>query len=131
MAEILKGGKQLEKRLLALERNAQRTILSRAVAAGAVIIRDEARKLAPRDPASKVHAADAILSRRKKVSRTRALFEIGYSKKKAWYLRFAELGTKFHAAQPHLRPAMDTKKEAAVREVGRVLKDGIDVARRA
>ena len=131
MAEILKGGKRLEKRLVALERNAQRNILSRAVAAGAAIIRDEARTLAPRDPASKVHAADAIVSRRKKVSRTRALFEIGYNKKKAWYLRFQELGTKFHSAQPHLRPAMDNKKDAAVAEVGRVLRGGIDAARRA
>ena len=67
MAEILKGGKQLEKRLFALERNAQRTILSPAVAAGAEIIRDEARRLAPRHPASKVHAAAAIVARRHKV----------------------------------------------------------------
>ena len=127
----LLGDKTLARRLAALERNAGRTILSRATAAGAEVVREEAARLAPRSSTGGVHAADHIKRRRKKASRTRALFEIGYDRKKAWYLRFLELGTKFISARPHLRPALDNKKNEATREVGRVLKQGIDAARRA
>ena len=124
------GDRVLDRRLAALERNAGRTILSRATAAGAEVIREEAARLAPRSAGRGPHAADHIKRRRKKASRTSALFEIGYDRKKAWYLRFLELGTKFISARPHLRPAMDGKKDEATREVGRVLKRGIDQARR-
>ncbi|KKL53705.1 hypothetical protein LCGC14_2272740, partial [marine sediment metagenome] len=45
MAEVLQGGKVLARRLKALQRNAQRTILSQAAAAGAEVIREEAVRL--------------------------------------------------------------------------------------
>jgi len=131
MAEVLQGGKVLARRLKALQRNAQRTILSQAAAAGAEVIREEAVRLAPRSPTSGKHAAEFIKQRRVKGSATRHIREIGYDKKKAWWLLFQELGTKFHAAQPHLRPAMDNKKGEVVAAIGRVFKLGIDAARRA
>jgi len=130
MTVKLSGASKLARRLAALERNAGRTILSRATAAGAEVIRQEAVRLAPRSARKGVHAADHIKRRRVKASRSRAEFAIGYDKKKAWYLRFLELGTKFISAQPHLRPALDTKKNEATREVGRELKRGIDAARK-
>ncbi len=133
MAEgiTLIGSKTLARRFAALERNAGRTILSQATAAGADVIRDEAIRLAPRSPGGGKHAADFIKRRRKKVSRSSALFQIGYDKKKSWYLRFAELGTKFHAAQPHLRPALDNKKTEVTNRVGVRLMQGIRAAMRA
>lgn len=131
MAEILLGGKVLARRFAALERNAQSRILAGAVTAGAEVIRQEAERLAPRDPRTSDHAAEQIKHQQGRVTRTEATAEIGYDKRKAWYLRFQELGTKHHRAQPHLRPAMDTKKGEAANAVGRVLRLGIDAARRA
>ena len=133
MAEgiTLIGSETLARRFAALERNAGRTVLSHATAAGADVIRDEAVRLAPRDPRTTVHAAEHIKRRRKKVSRSSALFQIGYDYYKAWYLRFAELGTKHHAAQPHLRPALDNKKTEVTRRVGIRLMQGIRAAMRA
>jgi HK97 gp10 family phage protein len=51
---------------------------------------------------------------------------IGVFSKKAWYGRLKEYGTKKMAATPFLRPAFETKKDEALKEIGRVLKEAID-----
>ena len=127
-APMLIGDKQLLRRFAALQREAQGVVLSGAAVAGAVVVRDEAARLAPRLTG---RGAENIDIESVKTSRTLATVNIGYNKTKAWWLRFQELGTKFHAAQPHLRPALDTKRGEAVASVGRVLQLGINAARGA
>jgi len=131
MAAItLTGDKTLARRFTRLQREAQGPVLTAAAVAGADVIREEAARLAPRGRRGS-HAADNIKIESVKTSRTKAIVNIGYDKFSAWWLRFQELGTQFHRAQPHLRPALDNKKDAAVARFGRVLKLGIDAARRA
>lgn len=127
MSVTIKGMATLERRLRALSDNARGELLRKAVLEGAEIIRDEAERLAPK----RTGRGAAGIKTTAKASGSRATAEIGYDKKEAWHLRFAELGTKHHSAQPHLRPAIDTKKGEAVQAVGLSLKLGIDRARRA
>ena len=124
MAEILQGSKTLMRRFAALERNA-RTDLRAAVAAGGAMIRDEATRLAP-----ETDVPDPIVMSDVEVGGNRASADIGYDEDGAWFLSFAELGTKFQPARPHLRPAID-RHQAVTNAVGGPLLRGINTARRA
>jgi len=130
MAKVV-GDKVLRRRFRALDKNAQGVILVAAAAAGAGVIRDGARERAPRDPVSDEHGADHIEIEVSKRSKSRVRFDIGYDKTKAFHLKFQETGTKFHAAQPHLRPALDEDRDRAVDAVGKVIRLGVEAARRA
>ncbi len=122
MAEMLQGDKTLMRRLAALERHA-RADLPAAVAAGGAVIRDEAARLAP-----ETDVADPIVMSDVRVGSQQASVDIGYDE--AWYLSFAETGTKFQPAQPHLRPAID-RHQVVTGAVGGPLLLGINSARRA
>ena len=124
------GMKTLERRLKALGTNTRGTLLREATLAGASVVRDEAERLAPKRTGKGAAGIKTNLVGGS-LPGSSAKTEIGYDEKTAWFMTFQELGTKFHAARPHLRPALDTKKGEAVRAVGRVLKRGINAARRA
>lgn len=124
MAEILKGGKTLMRRFAALGRHA-RTDLRAAVAGGGAVIRAEATRLAP-----ETSVADPIVMSGVEIDGNRASVDIGYDEDGAWYLSFAETGTKIQSAQPHLRPAID-RRQVVADAVGRPLQLGINAARRA
>ena len=123
MAEILQGGKALMRRFAALERHA-RTDLRPAVAVGGAAIRDEATRLAP-----DTDVQDPIAMSVVEAGGNRASVEIGHDKE-AWFLSFAELGTKLQPARPHLRPAID-RHQVVTKAVGGPLLLGINTARRA
>ena len=122
---FLQGAEVLQRRLAALGRRASGEDLRAAALAGGAEIRDEATRLAPetRDP-------EPIVLGDVEVSGSRASVDIGYDQDGAWYLSFAETGTAFQSAEPHLRPAID-RREAVTGAVGRPLRRGIDAARRA
>ncbi len=120
--------KTLERRMKALVDNTRGTLLREAALAGAAVVRAEAERLAPRRTG---RGAAGIKVQATQTSSSSQKAEIGYDRKTAWHMLFQELGTRHHSARPHLRPALDTKKGESVREVGRVLKRGIDRARRA
>ena len=128
MSVTIRGMKTLERRMKALADNTRGELLRQAALAGADVVREEAQRLAPKRTGK---GAANIETTAKLDSSSRAVADIGYDKKDAWHMLFQELGTKFHSAQPHLRPALDTKKGESMHEVGRVLKRGIDAARRA
>lgn len=128
MTITIKGMDVLNRRLKALSDNTRGELLRKAGLAGAEVVRDEAQRLAPKRTG---RGAAGIKVEADQVSGSRTTAKVGYDKKDAWHMGFQELGTLHHAAQPHLRPALDTKKGQAVREVGRVLKTGVDRARRA
>jgi len=127
----IEGDKKLRRRFRALDKNAQGLILVAAAAAGANVVKDGARDRAPRDPNSSDHGADHIEIEVDKRSGKSVRFNIGYDKSKALGLKFQETGTRFQAAQPHLRPALDEDRGKAVDAVGKVLKAGINAARKA
>ncbi len=123
MAEILQGSKTLMRRFAALERNA-RTDLRAAVLAGGLVVRDEATRLAP-----ETDVTEPIVLSEVEASGLGASVDIGHDKE-AWFLSFAETGTKFQPPQPHLRPAID-RHQVVTAAVGRPLLQGINAARRA
>lgn len=125
------GDKKLARRFRALDQNAQGVILVAAAAGGANVVKDGARARAPRDPNSTEHGADHIEIEIDQKQRNKVRFNIGYDKRKAFHLKFQETGTQHHGAQPHLRPALDEDRGKAIDAVGKVLRLGIEAARRA
>ncbi len=94
-----------------------------ATAAGANVIVREARRLAPKKTGA---GAKGIVSKRERNTNLTSEHAIGYRKvskadkngpKDGWYMRLVELGTVKMAPQPHLRPALENKKEQATQAV--------------
>lgn len=69
------------------------------------IVRDDASGLAPIGPTGELSKNIILEVDTKKLS-----VRIGPSSK-VWYGKFPELGTKFQAAQPYLRPALDSRRK--------------------
>jgi HK97 gp10 family phage protein len=98
-----------------------------AVAAGARIIRDSAKSLAPYDSSrsSGVHLRDAIVVSR--VRSTNDVYIIGTrskGKKAAPHAHLQELGTVKMSPQPFLRPASEVSAQAAINEIIKRLEKG-------
>ncbi len=147
----VEGLEALRRNLRQLPLDVQANVLSKAVEAGAVVIRDDAK---PRVPLLRI--ADArrirgllqrmVLATRgvrrdseaaafvtvKRLSKGAvAKFKKASGKGAAsnpndpWYWRFIEFGTSKAAAQPYLRPAFESKKEAAVEAIKKELAAGV------
>ena len=135
MAEIenISGLRELEAALQALPQNIARNVLRGAVAAGAAVVRKEARDLAPKSegPQPEGHVSGtlrrAIYQKqiRERSSLLEQTFFVGVRKGRsarstkksvidAWYAHFVEFGTSKMAARPFMRPAFEAKKRAAV-----------------
>jgi HK97 gp10 family phage protein len=97
------GDKELEKKLKGISRRAKGQALRTAAKAGAEMIVEEAKRLAPVDTGTMRDSIRSVFGKRTSDSVT---VEIGHGKK-GWYGRFVEEGTSKMAARPHLRPAMD------------------------
>lgn len=119
-AKVL-GIEELVRRLEAIDRNTRGVLLERAALAGAEPIRKSAEAKAPR---RRGVLAAGIGTEVVKRSTRGVTVRIGF-RKEDFYGMFQELGTRNHAAQPFLRPAIDEQKEAAIVEVGRELLVGI------
>ena len=129
MAEIesITGLKELQKALAELPQGIARNVLRGAVNAGATVIKTEAKARAP--------ALTGVLKRalyqkqiREKSNLLLQTFFVGVrqgkSSKKtkkgvidAFYARFVEFGTSKMPARPFMRPAFESKKEAAVQAI--------------
>lgn len=100
-------------------------IADEALQAGGKVILDEAsRTNAFNDRTGTLRKA--IKLGKTKGSKGQKYVLIGVFKKDAYYGRFIEYGTKKKSARPFLRPAFETKKDEALKEIGRVLKEAID-----
>lgn len=139
----LEGFKELAEALRELGPRVARNTLRRAVSAGAVVIRNDARSRAPvdtgemkkdiqvkreRDNRGLMVANYSVFVRTGKKSRlSGAKRDVN---KDSFYWRFVEFGTAKMAAQPFMRPAFEAKKEEAVARIGEVLDQGIQKAAR-
>lgn len=125
------GLADLERRLTSLSADMGGKIARAAAMAGGRVIQKEAQRLAPKLTGS---GKKSIVVKREKRTQLAAEVAIGWNKPKkkgdpdAWYMRLVELGTVKMAPRPHIRPAFDSKKEAAVARVGAVLKTRLDKA---
>ena len=122
------GLSELEKALEAFPDRIAKNILSGAIRAGAVVMQQEARKLAPKSvqehpmgrKGKKVIVQPGNLRKNIKVrlaprkSRDVPIEYWVYVSTKAWYWRFPEFGTKKMSAKPFMRPAFNSRKQEAL-----------------
>lgn len=140
------GLAELERRLTALSADMGGKIARGATAAGASVIRKEAKIRAP--ISDKPHQLGVrkdqiaqpgnlrknIILRRNGKSELAAEYHVTWRAGKAiagldaFYGKFVELGTVKMAPRPFLRPAFDSKKIAAVDKIAEVLKKRLDKA---
>jgi len=126
------GLSDLEKRLEDFPDRIARNILAGAIRAGAVVIQNEARQLAPASAEDhylgkgsrrvlikagelKRKGVKVRLAPRK--SRTTPIEYWVYVSKRNWYWKFPEFGTSKMPAQPFMRPAFEKMKEIAVERI--------------
>lgn len=126
----LSGFKELSDMLLALGGALGGEVLKRATYKCSTVIRDEAIKRAPEDTgrlkqfigrsSGKITTGDSRYAAtvlvglvRLSKSRSRKIKGLDLTED-AYYGKFVEFGTAYQAAQPFLRPAFDTQKEAFI-----------------
>jgi HK97 gp10 family phage protein len=114
----LDGADELNRALKSVGDRASGLLLRKAGEAGARVIVDEARRLAPKKSGA---LAEGITAEVARVQVGRVQVNIGYSRK-TWYGRLIEQGTKFIAARPFLRPALDAKASEAQEAVSASLR---------
>lgn len=103
--------KALIKTLNTLPQNIQKNVMVGAVRAGANVVRDEARRLAPIDTGN---LRKSLVSIRRKGDKNTIQFSVTPSrggKYDGWYAHFVEFGTSKMAAQPFLRPAIESRQD--------------------
>lgn len=114
----LEGADQLNKALRSVGNRAGGLVLQNAAKAGAEVISEEAKRLAPKDSGDLAEGID-IEVHRLQHGRTQVNIAPG---KRQWYGRLVELGTEKMSAHPYLRPALDSKAEEATNTVGQELR---------
>lgn len=132
----ISGLRELQDALKELPERVARNALSQAVNAGARVIREEARRMAPvyTGPVSQGHPPPGTLKKaiiQKGIAELSSLFAqtvfvaVRHGKKyrkvgkkeinrDAYYWRFVEFGTANMSAHPFMRPAFEAKKQEAV-----------------
>lgn len=139
----LTGFKELADALRELGPRVARNTLRRSVAAGATVIKTDARARAPKDTGEMTK--DILVKRERdtkgEMSATYSVFVRSGKKsrlagkgrdvqKDSYYWKFVEFGTSKMAAKPFLRPAFESRKEEAVKTIGKTLDEGIQKAAR-
>jgi HK97 gp10 family phage protein len=141
------GLAELQRKLLELPQRVGRNVLRHAVAAGAAVMRDEAKANAPvyQGTVGKDHPAPGTLQKSVYmkyinelsgpertvyfvgVRHGKARQSVGKSGKNldAYYFRFVEFGTSKMNAEPFLRPTFDTKKDEAASVIASAISNGI------
>ena len=127
----VEGFEQLNAALRSVGNRAGGLVLEKAAEAGAQVIAEEARRLAPRRTGA---LAEGITIEPARIQNGRAQINVGFSKR-TWYGRLVELGhyvrrakkgqkntSKFVPPHPFLRPAFDSKAAEAVDAVEKSLK---------
>lgn len=147
----IEGLEALRRRFRQLPVEIQEKELGNAVAKGAAVIRDEAQARAPvlktPDPRREAGLLRRMIRSTRGVRRdseaaafvsVRRLSSKQVSKAKekrgtgtsglvdAFYWKMVEFGTSMMAAIPFMRPAFDTKKEAAANEIKKALSEGVE-----
>lgn len=113
------GGEKIARRLQGMTEKLARKKLQSALEEGAELFRERASELAPREPGAPDLADNIGIS---------ALRGSGLEKKVAvgptkgfYYGSFQEFGTRYHAAQPFMRPAFDEEGEKAILVISNAL----------
>ena len=99
--------KKLLKALDKLPKNIQKNVMVGATRAGAKIVSDEAKRLAPRDTGTLEKSIGITKRKSKRGQITFSVSPRKGGKNDGFYGRFIELGTSKMIARPFLRPALE------------------------
>lgn len=102
--------------LKTLPKNIQKNVMTGAIRASANVVRDEARRLVPKDTRN---LEKSIVSIQRKALNGEIIFSVTPSKGDrydGWYAHFIEFGTINQAAQPFLRPAFENMQDMALHQ---------------
>lgn len=124
----VQGLRDLDKALNKLDLKTRGNIMRRALTAGATPIVAEARRLAPADKGNLRKGINKKLRRAKGANDFVSSIDIGF-RAEVFYGQFLELGTRFMAARPMLRPAMDAAKHKAIAAFKKKMREGIERGR--
>ena len=116
----IKGLDNLQRKFNQLNANTQGRILENAAISGALPIQNDAVIKCPKDTGNLARSIHTDVTER---SNTRVMTEIGTDVE---YAPYPEFGTSRMKAQPYLRPAFDTQKQAAINEISAALKAQIE-----
>lgn len=112
MSATIKGSLDLSKKFGKLKHALRGKVLADAALEGAMEeIVPEAQRLAPRATGK---GAESIRAEVSAVTPVKAEVDVGWTQDH-FYMLFQEFGTRFHAAQPFLRPAFDSRRRAATK----------------
>lgn len=119
MKVIVKGVPEAKAQLARLSDALAGKVLLRAVVAGALIVQNSAKRKAPYKTGN---LRRSIHIEPRGVSRGAASVEVGTNVEYAHYLEF---GTRYMAARPYLRPALDENRTAVQAAVTSALRSQI------
>ncbi len=120
----MKGAKELQRLLKELGPQVASKVGDKALRAGARPIVAEAKRLVPVRTGALRRAITTAVERRRKGQAERVIV-IGFKKPHSRRAHLTEFGTRFTAAKPFMRPALDTKAGAALTAMGDELARGI------
>lgn len=121
------GGEQLATRMRELSRRAGRQVALNALRAGAEPMRKRASDIAPREGGAPDLAENIVISNARDPEGEGPAVAVGPStalrsdqrRRFGTQGRHLEFGTAHMAAQPFMRPAFDTEREATLAAIGR------------
>jgi HK97 gp10 family phage protein len=136
--KIVLNFRDVRKKLEDLPKNVVSKVVRRAVYAGATVIRDAARSKVPVDTGA---LKKSIVAKANKKKGGEISASVGVARKKfsngkmagrspRRYAHLVEFGTAHSAAEPFLRPAMDTRIDAVIEATRRKMVEGIDAETR-
>lgn len=121
MAEIkVRGLRELDAALRLLPKNIEKRVLGNAIRAAGRVIAADAKTRVPRATGQ---LKRSIVVRAVRGGAGRAV--VGFLKPRSRIAHLIEFGTRFMAARPFLRPALDTKAPDAVRKFGEIAGKGV------
>lgn len=141
MANVrIEGLRELDRALAKLDDRIQRNVLNRSVSAGARVIRDEARILAPVEEG---RLKRNIITKKRRGRKGQSNWMVGVrginestgnsdtsmksdDPKNAFYGRFVEFGTSKMSPRPFMTPAYESKRRDAVEVIKQTLREGIN-----
>lgn len=121
----VRGGRDIENALTLLPARVAERVSKSALRAGAQVIRKEAKRLVPKDTGELAEGIVVQAPTRRQRRRGAALIVVGILRPVSRIAHLIEFGWRWSAAQPFLRPALDSKGAEAVRVIGQRMMRGI------
>jgi HK97 gp10 family phage protein len=121
----IQGAKAMEQALQALGPKAAGQVGGNAVRAGARVLVKEAKRLVPVDTGRLRDSIKVVTLKKNKRGANEVGAVVGFEKPASRIAHLVEFGTSHSSAQPFMRPAMDSQKEAILSAIGKTLADGI------